>query len=323
MAPVFEKVWEAAGPVRGCESPHWDAEAQCLYFVDLVGCKVVKYHPASKRTTSASFGKAMVNFAIPVAGRGDAFVAGRHRSVVLFEWDGVSSQPRLVQTLDEVQADAEGKDLHLNDGKADYRGRLWSGTMCGLDPGLSGGVLFNMDEDGKARVRRTGVTMSNGLDFTPDGRTAFHVDSFKRVVNVLDVDPDTGDVLDYRPLLSFDAVRVPGLPDRMPPGLEGPKWTVPDGVALDAEGKLWVAVFNGGMLVRVDPDTGAVMSTLAVPAKQVTSLAFGGADLDELYVTSGRFFMADADLAKHPDSGAVFRVTGLGVKGRPGRPVRL
>lgn len=114
----------------------------------------------------------------------------------------------------------------------------------------------------------------------------------------------------------------------MPEGLPGRRWTVPDGVALDTEGKLWVAVFNGARVLRIDPASGALLSALEIPAKQVTSVAFGGADLDELYVTTACVFLPDDplaadDRAKYPDSGAVFRVTGLGVRGFPGRPARL
>ncbi|XP_021939309.1 regucalcin-like [Zootermopsis nevadensis] len=97
---------------------------------------------------------------------------------------------------------------------------------------------------------------------------------------------------------------------------------IPVGMAIDIEGKLWVACFDGSQVIRVDPASGKLLSRIPIPTPQVTSVAFGGPQLDELYVTSADI-LTEEQKKMYPESGAIFRVTGLRVKGLPGQPIKL
>lgn len=304
MAPVVEKVLE---PVLLGEGPHWDAPTQTLYYVDIIGKKLFKYVPSTKEHTSITLDD-LLGFAVPVEGRPNVFVAGLKKRIALVTWDGKSENPELVENLLEVQADAKIDELRINDGKADPNGRVWAGTMSKVEPGVKDGVLFYIGQDGKHHVRQTEVGLSNGLAWTQDCKTMYYVDSLKRAVDVMSVDPASGQISDRKALFNLADHGIGGFPD---------------GMTIDQEGKLWVAIYDGAKVLRIDPATGSLLSSVDIPAPEVTSVAFGGPNLDELYVTSASTRATREIKEKYPNAGALFRVTGLGVKGYPGRAARL
>ncbi|KAE8742989.1 regulacin-like (variant) [Frankliniella occidentalis] len=304
MAPVVAKVCE---PVTLGEGPHWDAASKSLYYVDIEGKKLMKYVPATKERTAVTLDD-LVGFAVPVDGRPNVFVAGLKRRIVLVTWDGRSETPEIVENLLEVQKDVKVDLLRINDGKADPNGRIWAGTMSRLEVGAEDGVLFYVSQDRKAHVRQTNVGLSNGLAWTPDGKTMYYVDSLKKSVDVMSVDVTSGQISDRKTLFSLEANGIHGFPD---------------GMTIDTEGKLWVAVYDGAKVLRIDPATGTLMSTLDIPAPEVTSVAFGGDKLDELYVTTAAMRATKEVREKYPDAGALFRVTGLGVKGYAGVAAKI
>lgn len=303
MAPVVEKVCE---PVMLGEGPHWDAPTQTLYYVDIEGKKLFKYVPATKTRTAVTLDD-LIGFALPVEGRPNVFVAGLKKRIVLATWDGKSETPELVENLLEVQRDVKIDELRINDGKADPSGRVWAGTMSKVEVGMSDGVLFYV-EGGKHHVRQTQVGLSNGLAWTQDCKTMYYVDSLKRTVDVMSVEPASGQISNRRPLFDLAKNNVEGFPD---------------GMTIDLEGKLWVAVYGGAKVLRINPDDGSLMTTVDIPAAEVTSVAFGGANLDELYVTTAAMRVTKELREKMPDAGALFRVTGLGVRGYHGRAAKL
>ena len=187
----------------------------------------------------------------------------------------------------------------FNDGKCDPAGRFWAGTMD-FDENWKGlGTLYRVDTDRSFHEMVKDVALSNGLAWSSDQKTMYYIDSITGSVDAFDYNVDTGSISNRRAV-----IRVP---------MEEAN---PDGMCIDAEDKLWVAHVRAGRIVRYDPETGEVLAIVEVPASKTTSCAFGGPDLNQLYITTGRFMMEEADLEKEPLSGGLFMVE-LPVKGSP------
>jgi sugar lactone lactonase YvrE len=184
--------------------------------------------------------------------------------------------------------------VRMNEGGCDPDGRFWCGSMA-YDQAPGRGALYRLDPDGAVRRILDGVTISNGLDWSPDGSLAYYDDTATHRVDVFDYD------------------RVTGLTARRP-FVRLPDDANPDGLTVDAEGGVWVALFGGGAVHRYTP-AGALDVVVEVPTAQVTACTFGGPRLDELFVTTSREGMAADD---DPLAGALFRAE-VGV---PGLPVR-
>lgn len=195
-----------------------------------------------------------------------------------------------VRRLGELWADPR---VRMNDGGCDPDGRFYCGSMA-YDSGAGRGRLYRLDPDGSSRVVLGGVTVSNGLAWSPDGSTAYYVDSATRRVDAFDYDPERG-WSGRRPAVKVD-----------------PSAGTPDGLAVDADGHLWVALHGGGAVHRYRPD-GRLDGRVELPASQVTACTFGGPRLDQLYITTSRL---DMDPAAEPGAGALFRAD-VGVTGLP------
>jgi len=180
-----------------------------------------------------------------------------------------------------------GPGLRMNDGKCAPDGAFWAGTMADdLTPGA--GALYRLAVDGSVTIRLRGVTISNGLGFTEDG-LLYYVDTALRRIDVFDVDSATQMLSNRRPFWQF-------------PEADGS----PDGMALDSDGCVWVALWGGSAVHRYTP-TGVLDTVIKVPAAHVTSCTFGGAAGDELFITSARSGLTDAQLDAQPLAGALFR----------------
>jgi sugar lactone lactonase YvrE len=189
--------------------------------------------------------------------------------------------------------------VRFNDGKPDPWGGFCAGTMRWRGDGEPGkaGSLYRLAPDGTVAELLAGVSVSNGLDWSDDRRTFYYIDSPAGGIDAFDTDPDTGALSGRRRIL--DVAPADGMPD---------------GMTLDADGCLWVAVWGSGELRRYSP--GGVLDTVVtVPARQVTSAAFGGADLATLFITTAREDFTPADRASEPHAGDVFACT-PGVTGR-------
>lgn len=186
----------------------------------------------------------------------------------------------------------------FNDGKCDPLGRFWAGTMD-MQEKHALGSLYVLDGDGKLHRQWQGVTVSNGLAWDPDGTTFYYIDSPTREVSAFDYDPASGALTNRR-------VAIP-----IPEG-EG----FPDGMTIDAEGMLWIALWGGWGVVRYNPKSGERLRKIDLPVEKVTSCCFGGANLDELYITTARIGLSKADLAAQAHAGGVFRID-AGVSGLP------
>ena len=211
-------------------------------------------------------------------------VLGLERGFALEEADGT------LTVLDEVWAD-EG--VRMNEGACDPDGRFYCGSMA-YDRRPGGGALYRLDPDLTVRVVLPDVTISNGLDWSPDGSLAYYNDTDTFGVDVFDYDVETGLAGRRR----FAETR----PAR------------PDGLTVDAEGGVWVALSNGGAVRRYSPD-GRLDEVVELPVTKVTACTFGGPKLDELYVTTSREGLGPDD---EPLAGSLFRAT-PGVEGLPVR----
>lgn len=194
--------------------------------------------------------------------------------------------------------DAMKENARANDGKCDPWGRFWFGTMGIEEPGKPGvlqrkqGSLYRLDERGGKKMA-DGIDISNGLTWDSDLKVMYYIDSLAKTLDAFDYDVDTGDIRDRRVVFDVDEAGLPG---------------VLDGMTIDSRGHLWIAMFRGSRVIEVDPSAKKVVSEIRFEnADMITSCAFGGPNLDELYVTSAR--IGDNVL---PEAGSIFRVTGLG-----------
>ena len=234
------------------EGPRWDAAARRLLWVDIEGCELHVFENGEDRAIRLD---AMVGAAAPTTG-GSALVALADRLAL------VDLADESVRTLVALP---HGPALRSNDGACDAAGRFWIGTMAlDLTPGAA--ALYRYD-GGLERVLH-GVTLSNGLGWTPDNTRMYYIDSTAYRVDVFDFELASGRLDGRRPFVAFD--RSDG---------------IPDGLTVDDEGGVWVALYGGSRIHRYD-EGGRLDAVLEVPAENVTSCCFGGADGRSLFVTA-------------------------------------
>ena len=195
-----------------------------------------------------------------------------------------------------VHPEASRPGNRYNDGKCDARGRLWIGT---LDPtGQPGrGSLLRIDPGGACERVDTGFTVANGIGFAPDGRTLYFAESAGRTIFAYDVEPRGGAATRRRTFATW------------------PEGVKPDGLAVDEDGGVWVAIWDGWRVERWSAD-GKLLRTVRLPVPRPTSVAFGGRNLDTLYVTTARVRLGPEALEAAPLSGSVFEID-PGVRGTP------
>jgi sugar lactone lactonase YvrE len=267
-------------PILG-EGPTWDVGTGSLVWIDILGSAVHRFHPGPG-----------TDEVIPVPQHVGAAKPRTNGGLVLNLRDGIGlldadgTDPRWL-----VYWAREG--MRGNDAAVDPVGRLWAGTMR-YDMAPGGGFLARVEPGGRARVVLPNVTVSNGIGWSPDERRMYYVDSPTHRIDVFDYDVATGDVTDRRPLVEITDT-------------DG----VPDGLCVDADGCVWVAVHGASQVRRYTPE-GVLDRTIDVPAKQVTACCFGGDDLADLYVTTSREGFTEADAAAQPLAGCLFVATGIG-----------
>ncbi|MCS7044713.1 MAG: SMP-30/gluconolactonase/LRE family protein [Bryobacteraceae bacterium] len=271
------------------EGPVWDEREGRLYFVDIMACRVLRWDPATGALERMDTGE-------PV---GAAALREEGGLVCALE-SGFAVADAFGGRLRRLAAhEGAAPDVRMNDGKCDPAGRFWAGTMAyDFRPGA--GALYRLDPDGTVTRMLDGVTISNGLDWTSDGAVMYYIDTPRAAVEAFDFDAGRGTISGRRTV-----VKIP----------EGAG--LPDGMTLDAEGRIWVALWGGGAVRCYSPE-GKLEEVIEVPAPQTTSCCFGGADFGELYITSARGGLSEAALAEAPLSGAVF-VARPGVRGRAAR----
>lgn len=283
------------------ESPVWDPDTERLYWIDVEG-RIFRCTPDGREVRIWQLRGRPSSLALR-AGGGAILTSGT--TIQLFDFDTGEA---------EVVADTgSGPLTRFNDGKVDRQGRFVTGLSDNrlVAPALfpfvdaiePSGCLVRLDPDLSVHRLAEGFGLTNGPCFSPDGATFYCGDSFAHRVYAFDYDPDTGDASNRRVLASFEDPQV-----------------LPDGATVDEEGFVWVAANFAGEIRRFAPD-GTLERTLTLPSPKPTSVAFGGADMDVLFVTT----MGDTPLPLDtvpggPLGGSVLAVRGLGTRGVPEVP---
>jgi sugar lactone lactonase YvrE len=269
------------------EGALWHPREQKLYWVDILGCRLHVYDPAIETDTEFPTGD-FVGTVVPIDG-GDVLVALQ---------TGIHKMDTRSGAMTFLINPLAGPPFRFNDGKCDPSGRFWVGTLS-MDGATGTSVLYRYDHDGSIHEMLREVSISNGIVWTSDRKTMYYNDTPTLSVQAFDYDDATGSISNRRV-----AFRIP----------EGQGY--PDGMSIDAEGKLWIAMWGAGSVNRYDPETGALLQQVKVAAPNTTSCAFGGKDLKTLYITSARVELSDEELAQYPLSGDLF-VAEVDVAGVP------
>jgi sugar lactone lactonase YvrE len=274
------------------ECPIWDRAADRLLWVDILPGVVWTRTRDGEAQVLHRMGQPIGCVAPTVDG---GVVLGARDGVVVLDADGAETWL--------VRAGERGVDSgflageRFNDGKCDHQGRLWVGSVNRVF-GAGPGALYRVEPDGAIEKMRPEVVFSNGLDWSPDGETFYHIDTLRYTMEAFDFDADSGSISNMREHIAFDR--------------EG---GYPDGMAVDEVGGLWVARYGGACIERYHPD-GTFDMRIAVPANQPTSLTFGAEGTSELWITTAAQEIAEDDPRRLPDDGAMLR-TSVGFRGAP------
>jgi len=267
------------------EGPFWEKDDRLLYWIDIAE-KTLHVHDPAKGTNRQIAVRQFI---------GSAAARSSQELVVALE-DGfffLDIGTGNLTAIADPESDIPGN--RFNDGKCDARGRFWAGTQPsdgkgGATDDRGVAALYCLDADRTVRKMVDGVSISNGIAWHPDNKVMYYIDSRIRGVAAFDFDLETGTISNRR------------YPIEMPPGPG-----VPDGMTCDDEGMLYVAEWDGYQVSKWDPKKGACVDVIRFPIAKITSCAFGGPRLDELYVTTASLDVRPDDTAQR-DAGGVFRV---------------
>lgn len=279
-------------PMQLGESPTWVAAEAALYWIDIAACALHRLHPDSGVHHS---------WPLPaepgcIAARADGgLIVAMRSGLALFDTDSGALTPL-------ADAPYDTNKLRFNDGRCDSAGRLWVGTL--YEPRDQPLAPLYRVERGALSDSGNRVIVSNGVAFSPDGRTLYQADTNAHMIRAYAFDPAHGTLGAGRLFKQF-------ADERLAPDYGGR----PDGAAVDSEGAYWCAMFEGGRLLRLAPD-GELLQEIRLPVRCPTMMAFGGADLRTLYVTTSRYNRPATELQHYPLSGYILSVR-VDVAGRP------
>jgi sugar lactone lactonase YvrE len=269
------------------ESPIWSAAEQALYFVDIHRPAIHRFRPADGDLATWPLTENVGSIGLRAAG--GLIAALRKTFAVVDTVDG---------TVHSLQAALfADSDVRFNDGRCDRSGRFWAGTVQERrKPGLAS--LYCVQTNGRCSKALDGLTVSNGISWSPDDRVMYLADSWERAIYAFDFDLTEGRLANRRVFARF---------------AEGVG--IPDGAAVDSEGCYWIAHFDGWRVSRYSP-RGELVRVVEFPVPRPTSCAFGGPDMRTLYVTSASFNLSPEQLAAAPLSGCLFALD-VGAQGLP------
>ena len=276
------------------ESPIWDHRRHILYWVDIDRHYIHIYDPTTGVDKKIDVAQEVGCVAPRKAG---GLIAGLRGGFAFIDIE--SATCRLL-----INPESHLPENRFNDGKCDPAGRFWAGTMCrqeNLSSPQKAGSLYCLYPDLTIRTLIAGITTSNGLAWSLDSKKLYHIDTPTRAVYSYDFDVETADISGGKKSISIPV-----------------KMGYPNGMTVDEEGMLWIALWGGGCVARWDPKDGRLIQTVKVPALNVTSCAFGGLHLDELYITTARKNTEGDELKAFPKAGGLFSLK-TNVRGRPGQ----
>ena len=260
------------------EGPCWHQEEQLLYWVDIYNHRVHQFNPVTGAHQIFDVGE--VVGCIAPAGTNRLIMAQRRRLAFL---DTSNGNVTPIITIDDNQP-----DTRFNDGKCDAAGRFWFGSMSTSGPK---GRLYRYDPNGSLHVILTGLTISNGLGWSPDENTFYLTDSFLKTIYAFDFYSESGSIINRRLFINLTAESFS-----------------PDGFTLDLEGCIWSAMWDGWCIIRFDP-AGKEMMRVMMPVVRPTCCTFGSADLMTLYITTASVGLSEAEIENSFYSGDLFRLS--------------
>jgi sugar lactone lactonase YvrE len=259
------------------EGPVWHPTENRLYWVDIVAGDLYRSDLALNNFTKTHFNTTIGAFGFRSDG-GFILATGQGFSL----WDNQQEKPHILWNPLPTRG-----DVRMNDGKVDPAGRFWAGSM---DFNKQEGQLYRLDPDGRQHTLLHNIGISNGLGWSPDCKTMYYTDSFRSTIYAFDYDLASGAIHNQRPFVQ--------LPDDS-------QEIVPDGLCVDIEGCIWSAQWNGGQVVRYDPQ-GRPILIVKVPTQHTTSCCFGDKDNSKLFITSARGELTPEQAAAQPLAGGVF-----------------
>ncbi len=267
------------------EGPLWNAKEQAIYWVDIDEKKIQRYFLNTKKYEVFDLPIKICLMAFRSQG---GMILGTENG--LYFWDPKNRK------LEFITHPETGKtEARFNDGKVDRKGRLWAGTMT-FEGATSS--LYRLDHDLSVHQMETGLTISNGIGWSLDNKIMYLVDSNRYVIYAYDFNFDTGAISNRRSFVQMSE-----------------RIGIPDGLTVDSEGCIWVAIYGGWKVMRYDAD-GKVIDQFEFPVSKPSSCMFGGKNLDELYVTTISEGLSAEDKLKQPMAGNLFMIK-TNVKGLP------
>ncbi|KAJ9635334.1 uncharacterized protein PV06_09381 [Exophiala oligosperma] len=285
------KPWITAGNILG-EGPIYLEDSKELCWIDIAGKSISRSRIDAKGGREVYPLPVISTVLAEIEGRPDELILGTENGFALWNWKDKSFRPLVdIWKNDPVM----GKKSRLNDGNIDCRGRFWAGSMIGMfgadETGNSS--LYRLDSDLSVHTMLDGISIANGLGWNSDNTVMYFADSHDRTVWAFDFDAESGSISNKRAFYIHDGEAVP------------------DGLAVDADGNVWLALWEGYAVLQISPE-GEVIRKIDLPVSRVTCPCFGGPDFDELFITSA---MLDPERPVGVE-GCVFRLK-VGVRGRP------
>ena len=261
------------------EGPIWDVREQKLIWVDIAGKKLHFFDPASGN-----------DHVIELEQMPGTVVLRKSGGLMLAVENGFAAFDPATAKLDIwSDPEADKPQNRFNDGKCDPAGRFWAGTMP-YDASKPSGSLYCLEPSRTVRHMFDGVSCSNGIAWSGDAKTMYYIDTMTRGIDAFDFDLTHGEIRNRRKIVTI-------------PEEAG----FPDGMTIDTENNLWVGHWGGARVSCWDPHSGKELERIELPVSQVTACWFGGANLDELYITTAREGMDASALAEQPLAGGLFR----------------
>ena len=270
------------------EGAVWDIKQQTLYWVDIMGEKVMSWDGMSSHFNTYNTSQLVGTVAIC---ENDLLLLALHHGIYFY-----NKETKELLRISDLESTLPLN--RFNDGKCDPAGRFWAGTMQ-IDPIKPEGNLYLLHHDLTTEKKIDNLTISNGITWSLDNTKMFFIDTPTNEIRIFNYNNDTGDIKFNRVLIKID-------------GKDG----CFDGMTIDENGNLWVAMYGGSCVNCYDKDTGEVLDVVKLPTSHVTTCAFGGKNLDTLYITTAINGLTDEQLKNEPLAGGLFKAK-VGVKGVP------
>ncbi|MEY2905476.1 MAG: hypothetical protein RJA52_1492, partial [Bacteroidota bacterium] len=270
------------------EGPVWDEKRRTIFWLDILKGLIHEYSIDEKNCTHYVVGEMIGSFALTEDG-----------NMVTATKNGFGMVNRKTGEFKIlINPESDKPNNRFNDGKCDPAGRFWAGTMSLKGEDEAGSLYIY---DGKKVVKKLGnVSISNGIVWTADMLKMYYIDTPTLEVKGFDYDNSSGEISNSKVIIKID-----------------PKDGYPDGMTIDTEGMLWIAHWGGWQVTRWDPQTGEKISSISLPAAQITSCTFGGPEMEDLFITSAKTGISPEQLENQPLAGSLFVIRKSGFSGYP------